>query len=417
MKSLGKYSIGIGDRFGQQGDAQLNAVIEAWKKGVQITPVWNKSNREHLLTGTRPEDVRTEAVMAVKRACFDASFFVDADHINLLTVDRFIESSDFFTIDVASYIGKRAPDENLNRFTDSCSKYFHGVKVAGIKHGFSCSERQIRDIAEKYLYAANQAGETYRTIAEKKKRKDIVIEVSIDEVSQPQTPLELYFILKMLGGENIPLQTIAPKFSGRFNKGVDYSGDPAEFAREFESDLLVVSQGSKEFGLPKNLKISVHSGSDKFSIYTLIKRLLAKHRKGIHIKTAGTTWLEEVIGLAESGGEALDFVKEVYIKALEVLNELCAPYADVIAIRNNLLPSADEVRQWNGSKFASSIRHDQENRDFNPDMRQLMHIAYKIPARDVNHYVNLVKLNRDIISNGVFENLYNRHICKIFPEL
>ncbi len=96
MKNLGKYSIGLGDRFGHQGSAQLKAIIEAGEKGVEITPVWNKSNREHQIIGTQPVDVRSEADSATKKAGFRMPYFVDADHINLDTVDRFIECSDFF---------------------------------------------------------------------------------------------------------------------------------------------------------------------------------------------------------------------------------------------------------------------------------------------------------------------------------
>ena len=141
----------------------------------------------------------------------------------------------------------------------------------------------------------------------------------MDEVPDPQTPVELFFILKMLASENIPLQTIAPKFSGRFNKGVDYVGDPEKFAEEFEADLMVIDFAVKEFGLPENLKMSVHSGSDKFAIYPYIGSIIKKYNKGIHLKTAGTTWLEEVIGLAEAGGEALDFVKEYILNRLRKL--------------------------------------------------------------------------------------------------
>jgi hypothetical protein len=95
MKTLGKYSIGMGDRFGHQGSAQLKAIILAGDKGVDITPVWNKSNREHVTIGTEPGDVRIEADNVTKKAGFGKLYFVDADHINLDTVDRFIASSDF----------------------------------------------------------------------------------------------------------------------------------------------------------------------------------------------------------------------------------------------------------------------------------------------------------------------------------
>jgi hypothetical protein len=169
--------------------------------------------------------------------------------------------------------------------------------------------------------------------------------------------VELFFILFMLGTEKIPVQTIAPKFTGRFNKGVDYAGDPLKFAAEFEADLLVISHAINEFNLPENLKMSIHSGSDKFALYPPIRVLLKKHDKGIHLKTAGTTWLEEVIGLAEAGGDALNFVKEIYAKSLEKIEELCAPYSDVIDINVNSLPSAGEVSGWNSWKFAASLRH------------------------------------------------------------
>ena len=206
----------------------------------------------------------------------------------------------------------------------------------------------------------------------------------------PQTPVELFFILKMLASENIPVQTIAPKFSGRFNKGVDYVGDPLLFAKEFESDLMVIDFAVKEFGLPENLKMSIHSGSDKFAIYPHIGSIIKKYNKGIHLKTAGTTWLEEVIGLAESGGEALDFVKEIYSESLEKIDELCAPYADVIDINVSSLPSKKEVSEWNSKKFADSLRHIPGNPDYNPNMRQLIHVAYKLAALKMKDYFRLI---------------------------
>jgi hypothetical protein len=218
----------------------------------------------------------------------------------------------------------------------------------------------------------------------------------------------------MAGNEKIPLQTIAPKFSGRFNKGVDYEGDPLKFAIEFETDLMIIDYAIKEFRLPEDLKMSIHSGSDKFSIYPYIGNLTKKHNKGVHIKTSGTTWLEEVTGLALSGGESLDFVKQIYYKALDKIDELSAPYAGVINIKTSSLPSQKEVSQWSNTQFADSIRHNRENKCYNPDMRQLMHIAYKLAVPRMDDYFRLIDLNEKIISQCVYENLYNRHICRLF---
>ena len=414
MKILGKYSIGLGDRFGHQGHAQLRAILEAGKGGIEITPVWNKSNREHIIIGTQPHDVRIEADTVTKKAGFKKPYFVDADHINLDTVDRFIESSDFFTIDVASYIGKRAPEAEIGKFLSSVASYSGNLNIPGIEKPLKCSTSLLRDIAEKYLFAAKKAGEIYRKIKDGKGAGNFVTEVSMDEVAHPQTPVELFFILSMLGAEKIPVQTIAPKFTGRFNKGVDYVGDPVRFAEEFEEDLLVVSYAVKEFDLPENLKISVHSGSDKFTIYPVIGGLLKKHNKGIHLKTAGTTWLEEVIGLAEAGGEALDFVKEIYAESLEKIDELCAPYADVIDIKASSLPPVVEVATWSSKKFASSLRHIPGNPGYNPDMRQLIHVAYKLAAQKMDVYFKLLEQHEEVVSECVFENIFNRHICRLF---
>lgn len=414
MKTIGKYSIGLGDRFGHQGAAQLKAIIKAGEKGIEITPVWNKSNREHNTIGTQPSDVRIEADTVTKKTGFNKPYFVDADHINLDTVDRFIGSSDFFTIDVASYIGKKADKKEIDNFLSDVNKYIGELNIPGTGLSFKTTKAQVEQIADKYLFAAIKAYEIYLKIEKGKGKENFVTEVSMDEVPDPQTPVELFFILKMLASKNIPVQTIAPKFSGRFNKGVDYVGDPMKFAEEFEADLMVIDFAIKEFKLPGNLKMSIHSGSDKFAIYPHIGTIIKKHNKGIHLKTAGTTWLEEVIGLAESGGEALGFVKEVYIKSLEKIEELCAPYADVIDINISSLPSKEEVAKWSGKKFADSLRHVPGNKDYNPNMRQLIHVAYKLAALKMEEYFKLLDKHEEIVAKCVFENVYDRHISRLF---
>jgi hypothetical protein len=414
MKKLGKYSIGLGDRFGRQGEAQLKAVIDASKKGVEITPVWNKSNREHAIIGTSPGDVRAEADQVTKKAKFRKPYFVDADHINFDTVGKFLDASDFFTIDVASWIGQKAGEEDIEVFISGASKYRGKLTIQGIPKPFSITGQYLKAIAEKYLFATKMAGVIYRKIEKLKGSGNFITEISMDEVPEPQKPVELFFILMMLGRENIPLRTIAPKFSGRFNKGVDYAGNPDLFALEFESDLLVLKRAIREFNLPRDLKMSVHSGSDKFAIYPHIGRIIRKYDAGIHLKTAGTTWLEEVIGLAESGGEALDFAKDIYLHALEKIEELCAPYADVIDIDRTSLPSKSTVGKWDSSRFAAALRHIPGAKGYNPNMRQLIHVAYKLAAMNMEQYMSLLDKNWKVVSRCVYENIYNRHICRLF---
>lgn len=411
---LGKYSIGMGDRFAHQGVAQLRAILKANQSGLEISPVWNKSNREHIYVHTHPSDVRKEADTAVAALDFTGKYFVDADHINLSTVAPFVETADFFTLDVAAFIGKPSPAEEIESFIASCSKYMGQLSIPGIAHPFNITEDLLRQIAAKFIAATQQASEIYKYLVENKGVGNFVTEVSMDEVESPQTPTDMLFILKMLADKGVPAQTIAPKFTGRFNKGVDYRGDLDQFAKEFEEDVLVIDFAVKEFGLPTELKLSVHSGSDKFSIYPIMADIIKKYDKGLHLKTAGTTWLEEVIGLAVAGGEALDLAKQIYANSYNRSEELCAPYADVIDIENAQLPSVEEVNGWSGEKFANTLRHIPGHPDYNSNFRQLIHVAYKVAAEMGDVYYKMLEKYADIIGQCVEENIYDRHLKRLF---
>jgi hypothetical protein len=413
---LEKYSFGIGDRFCHQGKAQLAAIIKAKEQGLNITPVWNKSHREHTIIGTRPANTQKEALDAVQALCWDGPYFVDADHIGQGNVDLFVELSDFFTLDVADFIGQPADNADIDAFVKKYNEYIGLLKIDGIEHTLDITEETIRSIADKFLLAVQEAGKIYRHIAEAKDVGSFVTEVSMDETDQPQTPVEMLFILAAIADEGIPAQTIAPKFTGRFNKGVDYVGDIAAFAKEFEEDLAVVAFAVGEFRLPENLKLSVHSGSDKFSIYAPIAEALKKFDAGLHVKTAGTTWLEELIGLAMAGGDGLSIAKEVYGKALERFGELCGPYATVIDIDTTKLPTAEVVDTWDGQSFASALRHDQSCEQYNPNFRQLLHVAYKIAAEMGTRFTDALDKHEDIIAQNVTENIYQRHIKPVFME-
>lgn len=413
---LGKYSFGIGDRFGCQGKAQLEAIKKANSYGIEIIPVWNKSFREHSIIHTCPADTRKEADQAVKDINWSQPYYVDADHINLSNVNDFIESSDFFTLDMADYLDKTSEKQKIDAFLDRNRKYLGELLIPGIESPFRITLEELEKIARKFLFAIQEAKKIYDYVSEKKGKENFIPEISIDEVDLPQTPVELFFILSAISMFGIPVQTIAPKFTGRFNKGVDYSGNIDQFAKEFEEDLLVIDFAIKEFGLPANLKLSVHSGSDKFSIYPVMGKLIRKYDKGIHIKTAGTTWLEELIGLALAGGEALAMVKLIYSKGFERFEELCAPYSTVIDIDRAKLPVSSEVNKWSSEKLADSIRHIPDHPEYNPHVRQLLHISYKIAAEFGNRYLDMLNKYSEIISEEVRENIYGRHIRRLFLD-
>ena len=414
MLTLEKFTIGVGDRFAHQAKAQLQAFQRAAAQGVAVVPVWNKSNREHTFIGSEPQSVFDAAQAAVKALGWTPGWHVDADHIRLETVDRFMACSDFFTIDVADSIGKPAAPAAVAAFVERHPELIGTVRIAGVSAPFTTTRADVERVAAKYLLAAQDAGKIYRYIAGKKGEANLIAEVSMDETDAPQTPPELLIILAALADEKVRAQTIAPKFTGRFNKGVDYVGDLAQFEREFNDDLAVIAHAVARYGLPANLKLSVHSGSDKFSLYPIIRRALARTGAGVHLKTAGTTWLEELIGLAEAGGDGLALAKEIYAYALAHVDELCAPYASVIDIDRAKLPSAATVNAWSGPQLANALRHIPSHPEFNANVRQLLHVSFKLAAKAGTRYTDLLKANEAIVAKNVVANLYDRHLQPLF---
>ena len=408
--ALGRLSLGVGDRFAHQAKAQLQACVMAAGRGVTVIPVWNESNREHGIVGSEPGSVKAAADAAARELGWRHPYHVDADHINLATVDRYLDASDFYTLDVAAAIGQPAQRADLDAFVER-----HPELVAS-GAPYATTRQSIAGIAAKYLFAVQEAGRIFRHIAQRRGADGFITEVSMDETDLPQTPPQLLVILAAIADERIPIQTIAPKFTGRFNKGVDYVGDIAQFEKEFNDDLAVIAHAIREYHLPANLKLSVHSGSDKFSIYAPIRRALRKRQAGVHLKTAGTTWLEELIGLAEAGGAGLDLAKEIYANAYGHRDALCEPYAAVIDIDYSRLPSPAAVAGWTAEQYTSALRHDQSNPGFNPHVRQLLHVGYKEAARLGDRYLNMLRRCEESISRNVTQNLFERHVRPLFLE-
>ena len=413
-RKLGKYSVGLGDRFAHQAKAQLQACMVALEDGIEVIPVWNKSNREHTIIGSEPISARRAADAAVKELGWKLPYFCDADHITLQTVSRFYAACDFYTIDVADFIGRPAPPEQINAFVAGHSDLPGKIPLEGMREVLEISPDALRSAAQKYLGAVSQAGEVYRAILDALGAGNFIPEVSMDETDNAHSPAELLIILAAIADEGIPVQTIAPKFSGRFNKGVDYVGDLSQFAREFALDVAVLRYAVERFGLPENLKLSVHSGSDKFSIYPAIHETMQRFDAGVHLKTAGTTWLEELIGLAEAGGEALALAKDIYVEAYAHREELCAPYATVIDIDTARLPTPKEVESWSSEQYTSALRHVRGVASYNASLRQLLHVGFKVAAKMGNRYLDLLQLNESVIARNVTENLYDRHIAPVF---
>ncbi|MGA8029689.1 MAG: tagaturonate epimerase family protein [Bryobacteraceae bacterium] len=411
---LGKNSIGVGDRFAHQGKAQLRACMLAAERGVDVIPVWNKSNREHLIIGSGPVQARAAADAAVRDLGWTKPYYVDADHIHFDILDRFLDPCDFYTIDVADWIGWPVEEADLLSFISRHSELAGDVDIPGIDTAVRIDREFVESVARKYLAAVKEAARIFRKIEANKGEGRFITEVSMDETDSPQSSLELLIVLAAIADEKIPIQTIAPKFTGRFNKGVDYEGDLEKFQQEFSNDVAAIEFAIERYGLPANLKLSVHSGSDKFSIYPAMREILKTFNAGVHLKTAGTTWLEELIGLAEAGGDGLETAKQIYAEAYSQQEELSMPYAAVIDIDANRLPKPNAVHHWSARQFVSALKHDPANKEFNSSLRQLLHVGFKVAARMGSGYLDLVSKHEAAISRNVTENLFERHIRPVF---
>src|ERR1700756_2670503 len=150
MLTLAKYSFGVGDRFAHQAKVQLRACMLAGEKGADVIPVWNKSHREHTTVGSEPESVRTAADAAVRELGWTKPYHVDADHIRLETVNGFLASSDFYTIDVADAIGRPADSEAVEAFADRHPDLSDRLEIPGIEEPFQTTRIEVERIAGKY---------------------------------------------------------------------------------------------------------------------------------------------------------------------------------------------------------------------------------------------------------------------------
>ena len=198
MRTIEKYSFGIGDRFTRQGKAQLKAIIEANKRGFPVVPVWNKSNREHQIVKTLPADTWREAEEATEALGYSGNWYVDADHINLGSVDATIEHSNFFTLDVADYIGKQAEEQEAEELRNKFEPFLGDLRIPGIDASFPITDALLNEVVSKFCSAISEAAKIYRRIKAIRGADDFITEVSMDEVEQAQTPVELFFILMMI---------------------------------------------------------------------------------------------------------------------------------------------------------------------------------------------------------------------------
>jgi hypothetical protein len=283
-------SFGFGDRLGLATPGHIQAV-----RGTGLAPIFaQQSVRENARTGRTPQQVMDDAKRAVDAVGWDAPWGGDADHLK--TTDElpsFVNAGfTFFTVDPGSFVDNNADTDSLSvlqekvkgqKWVDFSDIYLHSDEHQ--KFGLFDTESLLRAVV-KYGMAIDHAKAMYQRLCQLKDVFDF--EVSVDETEAPTTPLEHYFIANELTRSGVHFTSLAPRFIGRFEKGVDYIGDLTGLDAEMARHAAVTAH----FG---TYKLSLHSGSDKFSVYPLV----VKHwGSRLHVKTAGTSYLEALRTLA-----------------------------------------------------------------------------------------------------------------------
>ena len=284
-------SFGFGDRLGLATPGHIAAV-----KGTKFAPIFaQQSVRENTRTGRTPQQVMDDARRAVDAAGWDAPWGADADHLKTVEdIPPFVEAGyTFYTVDPGGYVDNAAdtdpPDALHQKIGD-----FHWEELSALylnrngdqPWGQFAKDSLLRAVA-KYGRAIRHASVMFNHLSQMKDEFDF--EVSVDETDAPTTPLEHFFIVSELTRLGVRFTSLAPRFIGRFEKGVDYIGSVDALDAELAKHAAVTAH----FG---NYKLSLHSGSDKFSVYPL----LVKHwGERLHVKTAGTSYLEALRVLAE----------------------------------------------------------------------------------------------------------------------
>jgi hypothetical protein len=281
--SGGRTSIGFGDRTGCATPGHLASL-----KGTTLFPILaQQSIREMTRTGRSPDDVMDDAVFGAIQAGWTKGFGADADHLKTAEDIQRTAAAGFvlFTLDVGDHIGKGVAtmsDDDLRKAASENPDFARWRKsyLGKTFLGVSYDERTLLETVVKYGRAVQKAAELAK--AAKAVAKPCEIEMSVDETNEDTTEADHIFVAKELKARGVKIAAIAPKFVGSFEKGIDYKGD----VDAFEASLKRHAAIAKALG---GHKISVHSGSDKFSLYPIV----AKACKGrFHLKTAGTSWLE-----------------------------------------------------------------------------------------------------------------------------
>lgn len=396
-------SMGMGDRLGIATPGHVRAVSEA--RG-RILPIFaQQSIREMTRTGRTPQQVMDDATWGVFEEGWQGGMGADADHLKTIEdIDACLAAGfTFFTFDPGFYVDNSSHTDDLTSLKEK-AKLFPAhmqlmetgllgkiIDLEGIH--IVLDKPTLLKALVKYGNAIIHVVILYEHLQQAAKDQPYEVEISMDETELPTSPAEHIYIVSELRRLGVPWVSFAPRFVGRFEKGVDYIGD----LNAFEADLTVHAAIARQFG---PYKLSMHSGSDKFSLYPIF---MEKTRGMAHVKTAGTSYLE---GLRTIAALDKDLIREIYSFALERFETDKQSYLSSAQITN--APRPDEISDWPGllNQF---------------DAREILHVTFgsvlteKLDRGEWRFYerlMSLLKENRE----HYFHNLKNhfRHHLERF---
>ncbi|MEN3008504.1 tagaturonate epimerase family protein [Pseudothermotoga sp.] len=350
-----KLSFGFGDRIGVATAAHAQIVNKD-----EVFPVFaQQSVREITRTERSWREVLSSAVWGVFESGYDGAFGADADHVKKI---EDLESAarvgyTMFTIDPSDHVKdptKYDRKELVNFFQEHparreiASKYI-GKSFTVLDEKLSFDEDSFAEIFTTYISAIEHVESCYKALRAVCSR-GFDLEVSIDETSLPTTPLAHIFFVQELRRRGVDFQTLALRFPGEWQKGIDYIGDTDQFSKELEKHVAIVK-------MLAGYKLSLHSGSDKFSVYPA---LAEKTERTVHVKTAGTSYLEAIRTVAKFSP---DLYREIHKFALSRFEQDRASYH--VTTNLSKVPNVDEVSDSNLSDLLDQ-----------PDVRQVIHITY-----------------------------------------
>lgn len=390
-----KTTFGCGDRLGLASPGHL----KAFNKHPDLYPVLaQQSMRELQLTGRTYKDVVAEVTFHVFQEGFTRGYGADGDHLKTLEdIDSALDAEmPMITLDLSDHLQpevmtwedtavKKAYTELKPEVRQYLEKQFlHKTWLVSGKQ-YSIDEKELQRCALMYWDALIYSKQVDEHIQSRRKGS-YDLEISIDETTAATSPEQHLFIAVCLLDMDVNFMSLAPRFVGEFQKGIDYIGDAEAFEKQFEEHQALAEHFS-------SYKLSIHSGSDKYRVFPIIGRITDMR---FHLKTSGTSWLEAVRVIAK---KQPDLYRRIHALALDFFSEASSYYH--VGCNPNHVAPLDTVADEDLSSYL-----DQD------DARQLIHICYGGVLKDpklASAVFQTLCTYRDELDDGEAENIL-RHI-------